>query len=284
MELGSLRGLTRNELDMGKPESFLNSLAKATVDFKPTIIVNAAAYTAVDRAETEVEQAMAVNSQSVGLLAQFAQTIGSCLVHFSTDYVFDGSGKGPWSETDAPAPLSVYGQTKYLGELAIAKNCTKHLILRTSWVVGAHGANFLKTMLKLAAERDNLSVVADQVGAPTSTRLLAEVTVSLLKTMQHATSDDSRWGTYHISSAGETSWHGYAKYVVTGALLRGAKMKATPDKVLPITTQEYPVPAPRPLNSRLNTQKIQATFGLDIPNWQQGVDQVLDELLKDTAV
>lgn len=281
LAVGRVQALSRAEADMSNPEGLLRSLAKANEVFKPTIIVNAAAYTAVDKAETETAQAMAVNAKSVDVLAEFAQSMGACLVHYSTDYVFDGSGTQAWRETDVPAPMSVYGQTKYLGEQAVRKNCAKHLILRTSWVVGAHGGNFLKTMLRLAVERDSLRVVADQIGVPTSTQQLADVTVGMLKAMQFANEDDERWGTYHVAAAGETSWYGYAQHVINGALKRGAKLKAAPSSVVPITTAEYPLPATRPLNSRLNTDKLQTTFGLTLPTWQQGVDEVLDELLKE---
>ena len=281
LALGRVRALTRAEADLSNPEGLLRSLVKTTELFKPTIVVNAAAYTAVDKAQTETAQAMAVNAQSVEVLAEFAQSMGACLVHYSTDYVFDGSGTQAWRETDVPAPMSIYGQTKYLGEQAIRQKCAKHLILRTSWVVGAHGGNFLKTMLRLAAERDSLRVVSDQIGVPTSTQLLADVTIRLLKAMQGADDGDPRWGTYHAAAAGETSWHGYAKYVLVGALQRGARLKASPDQVLPIATSEYPLPAPRPLNSRMNTDKLQTTFGLSLPPWQVGVDEVLDELLKE---
>lgn len=280
LAFGRVRALTRAEVDMSNPEGLLRSLANATEVFKPTIIVNAAAYTAVDKAEAEKAQATAVNAHSVGALAEFAQSMGACLVHYSTDYVFDGSGTQAWRETDVPAPMSVYGLTKFMGEQAVRKNCAKHLILRTSWVLGAHGGNFLKTILRLAADRDSLRVVADQIGVPTSTQLLADVTVDMLKAMQLANEKDTRWGTYHVAAAGETSWHGYAQHVIAGAVQRGAKLKATPSSVAPITTAEYPLPAPRPLNSRLNTDKLQTTFGLTLPTWQQGVDQILDELFQ----
>ncbi|NDF46555.1 MAG: hypothetical protein EB125_12940, partial [Betaproteobacteria bacterium] len=197
----------------------------------------------------------------------------------STDYVFDGSGTRPWVEGDAVAPMSVYGQTKYLGEQAITKTCQKHLVLRTSWVVGTHGGNFLKTMLRLAAERDSLRVVADQVGVPTSSQLLADSTVAVLRAMHGANVEDTRWGVYHLAPEGETTWHGYAQHVVAGALTRGATLKAGVNDVHPISTADYPLPAPRPLNSRLSTEKIQRTFGLSLPNWQQGVDAILDELI-----
>ncbi len=279
LTLGPVKALTRAQADLSDPVHLRNALQTVTELFVPDVIVNAAAYTAVDKAETDTAQAMAVNAQSVGVLAEFAQSVGACLVHYSTDYVFDGSGTRPWAEGDAVAPMSVYGQTKYLGEQAIAKTCAKYLVLRTSWVVGAHGGNFLKTMLRLAAERETLRVVADQVGVPTSTQLLADTTVALLRTMHGAKADDARWGVYHLAPAGETTWHAYAQYVVAGALARGGKLKAGAADVHPISTAEYPLPAPRPLNSRLNTEKIQSTFGIALPNWQQGVDAILDELI-----
>lgn len=281
LALGRVKALTRIEADLSDPLGLLRALEQEAKVFRPNIVVNAAAYTAVDRAQTERANAMAVNALSVGVLSEFAQSMDACLFHYSTDYVFDGSGSQAWRETDVPAPMSVYGQTKYLGEQAIRRNITKHMILRTSWVVGSHGGNFLKTMLRLATERDSLRVVADQTGVPTSTQLLADVTVGMLKAMHYAGNDDARWGTYHVAAAGETSWHGYAKHVIAGALQRGAMLKTTPDNVFPITTAEYPLPAPRPLNSRLNTDKLQSTFGFNLPAWQQGVDQVLDELLKE---
>ena len=279
LALGPVKALTRAQADLSDPVKLRDALQTASALFVPDVVVNAAAYTAVDKAETDTAQAMAVNAHSAGVLAEFAQSVGASLVHYSTDYVFDGSGTRPWAEDDTVAPMSVYGQTKYLGEQAIAKACQKHLVLRTSWVVGAHGGNFLKTMLRLAAERDSLRVVADQVGVPTSTQLLADTTVALLRAMQGANTDDARWGVYHLAPAGETTWHGYAQHVVAGALARGAKLKAVVNDVHPISTAEYPLPAPRPLNSRLNTEKIQRTFGLSLPSWQQGVDAILDELI-----
>ncbi len=279
LALGPVNALTRAHADLSDPVHLRDALENATALFVPDVIVNAAAFTAVDKAETDTDQAMAVNAQSAAVLAEFAQSVGACLVHYSTDYVFDGSGTRPWAEGDAVAPMSVYGQTKHLGEQAIAKTCKKHLVLRTSWVVGSHGGNFLKTMLRLAAERDSLRVVADQVGVPTSTQLLADTTVALLRAMQGANADDERWGMYHLAPAGETTWHGYAQHVVAGALARGAKLKVGVKDVYPISTAEYPLTATRPLNSRLNTEKIQRTFGLSLPSWQQGVDAILDELI-----
>lgn len=277
--LGEVKALSRVDADLANPAALREVLGRIAKTFQPTVIVNAAAYTAVDKAQTETELAHAANSASPAVLAELAKTWNATLVHYSTDYVFDGSGTQPWQESDTTNPLSVYGQTKRDGELAIAALCPKHLILRTSWVVGTHGGNFLKTMLRLAAERDALRVVADQVGAPTSTELLADVTVKLLQAMADAADNDARWGTYHVAAAGEVSWHGYAQHVIAGALQRGAQLKASPEAVSPITTAEYPVPAPRPLNSRLNTHKLQTTFGVALPDWQVGVDAILNQLI-----
>jgi len=281
--LGEVKALTRAEADLANPATLRETLGHIAKTFHPTVIVNAAAYTAVDKAQTETELAHAVNTESPAVLAELAKTWNATLVHYSTDYVFDGTGSQPWKESDATHPLSVYGQTKCDGELAIAAHCPKHLIFRTSWVVGTHGTNFLKTMLRLGAERDALRVVADQIGAPTSTELLAEVTVVLLQAMRNAANNDTRWGVYHLAAAGEVSWHGYAQHVIAGALLRGVKLKARPEAVSPITTAEYPVPAPRPLNSRLNTHKLQTTFGIALPAWQVGVDAILDQLIPKTT-
>lgn len=277
--LGEVKALTRADADLSQPEVLRQSLARITPSFVPTVIVNAAAYTAVDKAESEPQFAHAVNAASVAVLGEVAQQCGAMVLHYSTDYVFDGSGKQPWQETDMPHPLSVYGQSKLAGEQALAHACAKHLVLRTSWVVGTHGGNFLKTMLRLAAERDSLRVVADQVGVPTSTALLARVTVQMVQAMQSADAHDPRWGVYHVAAGGETTWHAYAQHVIAAAHARGALLKATPEAVHPITTAEYPLPAPRPLNSRLNTHKVQHTFGLTLPDWQQGVDGILDALL-----
>jgi dTDP-4-dehydrorhamnose reductase len=278
-QLGEVKALTRAEADLANPAVLRKALTELAQTFQPTVIVNAAAYTAVDKAQTETELAHAVNAESPAVLAELAKAWNATLVHYSTDYVFDGSGTQPWQESDSTHPLSVYGQSKRDGELAIAAQCPKHLILRTSWVVGAHGGNFLKTMLRLAAERDALRVVADQIGAPTSTELLADVTVQLLQAMHAAADNDARWGIYHLAAAGEVSWHGYAQHVIAGALQRGANLKAKPEAVSPITTADYPVPAPRPLNSRLNTDKLQTTFALTLPAWQVGVDAILDQII-----
>jgi dTDP-4-dehydrorhamnose reductase len=277
--LGEVKALTRSEADLSNAFALRDNLLSVFKKFQPHVIVNAAAYTAVDKAQTEQAIALQVNPQSVGVLAELAQSANAVLVHYSTDYVFDGAGDKPWAEDDAPNPLSVYGQSKWLGECAVRQHCRKHLILRTSWVLGAHGNNFLKTMLRLAAERDSLRIVSDQIGAPTSADLLAKVTAGILRTMLSAAQNDAGFGTYHLATAGETSWHAYAQYVVAGALKRGADLTCKPESIEPIPTSAYPLPAPRPANSRLNTEKIRSTFGIELPAWQVGVDAILDVLL-----
>lgn len=277
--LGEVKALTRSQADFSNAFALRDTLLPVVNQFQPHAIVNAAAYTAVDKAQTEQTIALQVNAQSVGVLAELAQSINAVLVHYSTDYVFDGAGNTPWAENDQTNPLSVYGKSKWLGECAVRQHCLKHLIFRTSWVVGTHGNNFLKTMLRLAAERDTLRVVEDQIGAPTSTDLLAKVTVDVLQTMLPATQEDVRFGTYHLAASGETSWHAYARYVIAGALQRGAHLTCKPESVEPIPTSAYPLPAPRPANSRLNTEKIRSTFGIELPAWQVGVDVILDALV-----
>ena len=277
--LGEVKALTRSQADFSNAFGLRDALLPVVNKFQPHAIVNAAAYTAVDKAQTEQTIALQVNAQSVGVLAELAQSINAVLVHYSTDYVFDGDSNTPWAENDQTNSLSVYGQSKWLGECAVRQHCRKHLILRTSWVVGTHGNNFLKTMLRLAAERDILRVVEDQIGAPTSTDLLAKVTIDVLQTMLPAAQEDVRFGTYHLATSGETSWHAYARYVIAGALQRGAHLTCKPESVEPIPTSAYPLPAPRPANSRLNTEKIRSTFGIELPAWQVGVDAILDALV-----
>jgi len=278
--LGEVKALTRSEADFSNAFALHDTLLPLVKKFQPHLIVNAAAYTSVDKAQTEQAMALQVNAQSVGVLAELAESVHAVLVHYSTDYVFDGAGDKPWAEVDPTHPLSAYGQSKWLGECAVRQHCRKHLILRTSWVVGAHGNNFLKTMLRLAGERDSLRVVADQIGAPTSVALLARATVDILQTMLPAAQEDARFGTYHLAASGETSWHAYAQYVIDGALQRGAHLTCKPDLVEPIPASAYPLPAPRPANSRLNTEKIRSTFGIELPSWQLGVDAILDTLIQ----
>jgi len=244
---------------------------------RPTVIVNAAAYTAVDKAETDADRAKAVNATAPGLLASEAAALGAWLVHYSTDYVFDGSGDQPWREDDATGPLSVYGLTKLAGEQAIRDSGCQHLILRTSWVYAARGGNFAKTMLRLAAEREELKVIADQIGAPTGADLLADVTALVLHRLQMR---PELGGTYHCTAAGQTSWYGYARHVIEWARAHGQALKVAPEAVRAIPSSGYPTPAQRPLNSRLDTFKLRHAFGLHLPPWQQGVERMLMETLR----
>ena len=252
------------------------ALARTVRAVAPTVIVNAAAYTAVDKAESDAERARTVNATSPGLLAREAAALGAWLVHYSTDYVFDGSGEQPWHEDDATAPLSVYGRTKWEGEQAIRTSGCHHLILRTSWVYSARGGNFAKTMLRLAAERDELKVINDQIGTPTGADLLADVTALVLHRLQMR---PELGGTYHCVAEGQASWHGYARHVIEWARAHGRPIQVAPEAVRPIPTSGYPTPARRPLNSRLDTFKLRHAFGLHLPAWQQGVERMLTETL-----
>ena len=249
-------------------------LAETIRQLAPDVIVNAAAHTAVDKAESEPALARTINALAPGVLADEAQKLGAWLVHYSTDYVFNGSGDRPWLESDATAPLSVYGQTKLEGEQAVARGA-KHLIFRTSWVYAARGANFAKTMLRLARERDQLKVISDQIGAPTGAELLADVTAHALRAVQ---TRPELAGLYHLAAGGETSWHGYAQFVVEHARRAGLPIRVNPEAIIAIPTRDYPTPAQRPLNSRLDTGKLQAAFGLSLPAWQSGVERMLAEV------
>ena len=244
---------------------------------RPNVIVNTAAYTAVDKAEGDKAHAEVINAIAPGVLAEETERLGAMLVHFSTDYVFDGTKSGAYTEGDQPNPQSVYGVTKLVGERAVQNNCTRHLILRTSWVVGAHGDNFAKTMLRLASQRKELSVVADQFGAPTSAALLADITAHLIHQAFHF-SREFPYGLYHAVASGVTNWYEYACYVIKQACTAGKSISIAPETIRSITTAEYPTPAKRPANSRLDTGKLRNTFGLHLPNWQEGVDHVLDQI------
>lgn len=243
------------------------------------MIVNASAYTAVDRAETEPDVAYAVNAHAVAALAEVAVATNAVLVHYSTDYVFDGQREGAYSERIAPSPLGVYGQSKRAGEEAIETRMHKYLIFRTSWVFGVHGGNFLKTILRLAADRERLTVVADQFGAPTAAGLIADVTAHVLHTLWYTPEATSRvYGLYHLAAAGEASWYDYARYLVEGAHARGMDLRLAAADIAPIPATDYPLPAPRPANSRLDCNKLMQTFGLALPDWRVHVDWVLDRL------
>lgn len=273
--LGELTAYGRTEADLTAPES-LRALVRAHA---PDVIVNAAAYTAVDKAESEEAVAHTVNAVAPGVLAEEAAACGAWLVHFSTDYVFDGTKDGPWLETDATRPLSVYGRSKCEGEERIRASGARHLILRTSWVFALRGGNFAKTMLRLAKERDTLNVVADQHGAPTAAELLADATTLALHRIVLAGADaGSLAGTYHLAAAGETTWHAYARHVLAQAQLHGATLKAGPEQVLPIDASAFPTPAVRPSNSRLDSSKFCSSFGLVLPDWRYHVNRLIAEL------
>jgi dTDP-4-dehydrorhamnose reductase len=240
------------------------------------VIANAAAHTAVDKAESQADLARCINATTPGLIAAEAAAMGATLLHYSTDYVFDGSGDQPRSEDAATGPLSVYGRTKLEGEERIRQSGCKHLILRTSWVYAARGGNFARTMLRLAGERDTLNVIDDQIGAPTGADLLADISVHALRALHR---QPHLAGTYHCVAAGQTTWFGYAQHVIEWARAQGQPIRVAPGAIRPIPTSAYPTPAQRPLNSRLSTQKLQTAFGVVMPPWQTGVDRMLAEVL-----
>lgn len=277
--LGEVVALDRHRVDTAYGElagdlSDLESLRATIRAVAPQVIVNAAAYTAVDKAESERELAHTVNALASEVMAQEAKRLDAWLVHYSTDYVFDGSGQSEWTETDTVAPVNYYGATKLEGEQLIQASGCKHLIFRTSWVYAARGNNFAKTMLRLAKDREELSVIADQTGVPTGADLLADVAVAAL---QQALRNPQLAGIYHLVPAGETTWHAYASYVIDFARTQGEMLKVT--SVKPINTSEYPTPAKRPSNSRLSTAKLRNSFSLHLPDWQSGVTRMLMEAL-----
>jgi dTDP-4-dehydrorhamnose reductase len=253
-----------------------HTLAPMLREVAPDVIVNAAAHTAVDKAESEPEIVHTMNAVAPGELAREAAALGAWLVHYSTDYVFDGSGDAPRTEDAPTGPLGVYGRTKLEGERTIRDSGCRHLILRTSWVYAARGGNFAKTMLKLAAERETLNVIDDQIGAPTGAELLADVTVHALRC---AIARPDLSGLYHCAAGGEISWHGYARFVIETARAAGVPLKVAADAVKPIPTSAYPTAAARPKNSRLDTSRLRGAFGLHLPPWQTGVERMLAEVL-----
>jgi dTDP-4-dehydrorhamnose reductase len=273
--LGEVIAVDHSECDLADADA-IRALVRRIA---PDVIVNPAAYTAVDKAEADTATAFAVNAEAPRVLGEEAARLGALVVHYSTDYVFNGTKEGAYAESDTPDPQSVYGRSKHEGEVALAKANARHLILRTSWVVGAHGGNFAKTMLRLAGERERLTVVADQFGAPTSAALLADVTAQLIRQHQREGSGGFPYGTYHVAAGGETSWHEYARFVIAEALAAGKPLKATPEAVAPLATADYPTPAKRPANSRLNTARFTDTFGLRLPHWQEGLRHVLQQIL-----
>ena len=272
--LGAVVPLGRAQVDLADTAAVRAAIHAA----RPAAIVNAAAYTAVDKAETEHELAFAINAAAPAAMAEAAKTSGIPLIHYSTDYVYDGRKQGRYIESDAGNPQSVYGRSKLAGDAAILASGAQAVILRTSWVYAARGTNFLRTMLRLAGERDSLTVVADQTGAPTSAELLADVTAQVLAQL-YARADCAPSAVYHCAAAGETSWHAYAVYVVAQAAKLGAGLKLAPDKIEAITTAQYPRPAQRPQNSRLDCDLLERTFSLQLPPWQVHVTRTLKELL-----
>ena len=260
----------RDQLDLARPAD----LKPAVIAMRPGIVINAGAYTAVDQAETEPEAAFAINCDGPAALAEACREIGAALIHFSTDYVFDGAKPAPYTEADPVAPLSAYGASKAGGDAAIAEHLDRHVILRTSWVYSATGHNFVKTMLRLGAERDELRIVDDQHGAPTAAAELARAAIHIAAAID--TGKEGGFGVFNFAAAGVTTWCGFAREIFTGAAKRGAKV---PLRVQPIATEDYPLPAPRPHNSRLDCAKIARIYGLTAKTWQDSLSDCLDELI-----
>ena len=272
--LGELISLDRKgENGLSGDLSNLVELEKTVLAIKPDVIVNAAAYTAVDKAESEQDLAKIINTDAPELLAKLCKKLNALLVHYSTDYVFNGSGQAPWLEEQEIAPLSVYGSTKAAGELAIQKSACEYLIFRTSWVFASKGNNFAKTMLRLATDRDTLNVISDQIGAPTSAELIADITAQAIPQVLASKANS---GVYHLVASGETSWHEYASYVIHTAREMGRALQVS--QINPIPTSEYSTPAQRPLNSRLNCAKLRNSFDLHLPDWKIGVKRMLQEI------
>jgi dTDP-4-dehydrorhamnose reductase len=274
--LGEVLALDRRSADFCGDLSQPERLAQTVRDWRPDVVVNAAAHTAVDKAESEPELARCLNATAPAALAQAAAEVGAWLVHYSTDYVFNGQGEQPWQEGDATGPLSVYGQTKLEGEQHIAASGCKHLIFRTSWVYAARGGNFAKTMLRLAGERERLTVIDDQHGAPTGADLIADVTAHAVRSVLQK---PELGGVYHLVADGETTWHGYASHVIAQARQIKPALDLKVTDIAPVPTAAFPTPAQRPLNSRLSTHQLQQAFGLVLPPWQQGVNRMLAEIL-----
>ena len=275
--LGTCAVLTRSEsqkccVDLGQPEA----LGEIILSLRPNVIVNAAAYTAVDSAEAQPEKAALANASALRVLAAKAKYLGAWLVHYSTDYVFDGTGRGPWQESDPTGPLNVYGQTKLDGERAIQQSGCCHLIFRTSWVYACRRENFLRTMLRRSAERDSLQVIDDQYGAPTSAELIADTTALALR---QCLAQEQDGGLYHLAARGETTWFGYARHVIRTARALGWPVRVADEAIQPVSSDAFPTAAKRPRNSRLDTSRLESTFGLRMPDWQIGVDRAVKEIL-----
>jgi len=265
------RGSTLACGDLTQPRALVEGLQK----YRPDVVVNAAAYTAVDQAESDADLAHVINASAPAALAQMCQALGALFVHYSTDYVFDGAGDAPWTESSVPAPLNVYGQSKWAGEQAIVASGCNHLIFRTSWVYAARGGNFAKTMLRLAKERETLRVIDDQFGAPTGADLIADVTSHAIKAVK---AEPKKQGLYHLAASGVTTWHGYAVHVIERARSQRLELDWRVKQIEAVDSAAFITAATRPLNSRLDTQRLQQAFGLSLPPWQAGVDRMLDEI------
>jgi len=271
--LGELLALDRQSTSHCGDLTDLEGLADTVRLFKPNVVVNAAAYTAVDKAESDPETAHLVNALAPEVLSRACAAMGARLIHYSTDYVFDGRGQTPWVETEATGPLNAYGRSKLAGEQGIAKQGAQHVIFRTSWVYGTEGGNFAKTMLRLAQEREKMTVINDQFGAPTGAALLADITALALQTHQPLS------GIYHVAASGVTTWYEYANHVLAKAKQLKPSLNYAVKEVLPVPTSEFPTPAQRPLNSRLNCSRLEQALQLQLPPWQTGVDQLLAKIL-----
>jgi dTDP-4-dehydrorhamnose reductase len=277
--LGELVALNSGSSELCGDFEYPERIAHTVRAVAPNVIVNAVAHTAVDKAESEQERARAINAHGPAVLAQEARKLDAWLVHYSSDYVFDGHGTHRWRETDTPGPLNVYGRTKLEAEQAIVDSGCRHLIFRTSWVYGARGGNFPKTMLRLAQERDRLTVIDDQVGAPTGADLLADVTAHAVRAARQRTTEGVS-GIYHLVAAGETSWHGYARFVLDYARRAGVALKVAPENVIAVPTDAFSLPAKRPRNSRMDTAKLRRIFDLSLPVWEAGVARMLTEIFE----
>lgn len=260
--------------DMSNPEA----ITATVLAIKPDVVVNASAYTAVDKAETEQEQAWLINAVAVGQLAHACKQINALLIHYSTDYVFDGSGTQPHTESEQTSPINYYGMSKLEGEHQIIASQCDHIIFRTSWVYAARGNNFIKTILKFAKIKDELTIINDQFGAPTSAALIADVTAHTIRYYIQQENSQMLNGIYHLVASGEVSWFDYATYFIEQAKLLGVDLQVK--RILPVETSQYPTPAKRPFNSRLNNQKLQTTFQLTLPHWQHGVRHTLSEIIQ----
>ena len=271
--IGNLKACNKSKANLENPQQ----IKKILQNYKPNIIVNAAAYTAVDKAEEKPEKANIINSIALDILSSEAKNLNALLVHYSTDYIFDGKKIGSYTENDKPNPLSVYGKTKLDGENKIVKSGCKYLIFRTSWVYSTRGNNFIKTIIKLAKEKEYLNIVSDQIGSPTSANYIADATAYCLQNLK-----EEQYGIYNITSSGKASWYELATFTINQLIKNKIELKATIKNIKPIPTKDYPLPAERPKNSKLCTDKIQKTFNLDIPHWQNHVKLTLEDLYSKT--